>query len=288
MGLPEIFQSIRPSIVALGSRISITRAGTKPLFPEILGTGFIVDPRGIVATNRHVVEEISKLPPHPYTGANTALAILFTEVEVGDGQHGMGTILRGIRGHWLLDEFSTHGAYFGASMPDLAFLHLDVKDVPAVTLATEPNVLTIGREIATAGFPLGNGPLTVFNKITQLTPMLRRGIISSVFPFPCPHPHGFTIVVMTQGGASGSPIFLAESQTVVGILHANVVGATNITIALPSKIISEAVEKFFGAEGARGLDLSEVPTFSELRKNIERTPELSYNTFEPTDITQRG
>jgi len=71
-------------------------------------------------------------------------------------------------------------------------------------------------------------------------------------------------------------------------LHANVVGATNITIALPSKIISEAVEKFFGAEGARGLDLSEVPTFSELRKNIERTPELSYNTFEPTDITQRG
>jgi len=37
-------------------------------------------------------------------------------------------------------------------MPDLAFLHLDVKDVPAVTLATEPNVLTIGREIATAGF----------------------------------------------------------------------------------------------------------------------------------------
>jgi len=84
---------------------------------------------------------------------------------------------------------------------------------------------------------------------------------------------------MTQGGASGSPIFLAESPTVVGILHAHFVGATNITIALPSKIISEAVEKCFGAEGAEGLDMSDVPTFSELQKNIERTPELSYNTF---------
>ena len=286
MGLSETFRSIRPSIVALGSRVSFSPPGTTPLFPPIIGTGFIVDGRGVVATNRHVVEAINNLPRHPHTGASTALAVLFTEIEAKDGQHGMGTILRGIRGHWLLESFSPSAPYFGESMPDLGFLHLDVKDVPAVKLATEPNVLEIGRGVATAGFPLGEGPLTVFSKITQLTPMLRHGVISSVFPFPCSHPHGFTIDVMSQPGASGSPIFLAESPTVIGILQAHIVGATNITIALPSKIISEAVEKCFGAEGTESLDLSGVPTFSELRENVERTPELRYNTFEPTDISR--
>src|SRR6185503_16108960 len=33
-------------------------------------------------------------------------------------------------------------------------------------------------------------------------------------------PHGFTVNVMTQGGASGSPIFLTSSGAVVGILYA--------------------------------------------------------------------
>jgi hypothetical protein len=37
---------------------------------------------------------------------------------------------------------------------------------------------------------------------------------------------------MTLGGESGSPIFLADSPAVVGLLHAGF-DHTNITIALP-------------------------------------------------------
>lgn len=220
MELPATFETVRPSIVALGSRLTRTIGDKKPIFPQIIGTGFIVDRRGIVATNRHVADALARLPIHPTTGTSCQLAILFTEIESRSGEHGMGTLFRAIRRHWLLESFSPHTPYFGDVMPDLAFLQLDVTDVPALNLVTEPNVLTTGSEIATAGFPLGESPMTAFKKVTQLTPLLRRGIISSVYPFPCPRPDGFTIDVTTQGGASGSPIFLANSPEVIGMVQA--------------------------------------------------------------------
>src|SRR5437899_2592554 len=120
MGLPETFQTVRPSIVALGSRLTRAPESQKLLFPEIIGTGFVVDRRGIVATNRHVADVLAALPCHPTTGASCALAVLFTEVESKGGEHGMGTLLRGIRRHWVLESFVPHGSYFGESMPDLA------------------------------------------------------------------------------------------------------------------------------------------------------------------------
>jgi S1-C subfamily serine protease len=47
------FETVRPSIVAFASRF-VPRE--RPDFPEIIGTGFVVDSRGVAVTNRHVVD----------------------------------------------------------------------------------------------------------------------------------------------------------------------------------------------------------------------------------------
>jgi hypothetical protein len=65
---------------------------------------------------------------------------------------------------------------------------------------------------------------------------------------------------MTLGGESGSPIFLRDSPSVVGLLHAGFNG-TNITLALPSWLVAQAFEKYLKTVA---LDFSDVPTFDDM------------------------
>ncbi len=89
--------------------------------------------------------------------------------------------------------------------------------------------------------------MTMFNKLTQVVPLLKRGIVSSVFPFAAPFPHGFTLDVMIQGGASGSPVFLEGEPTVVRMVGASLLdkGAnTSISIGLPGHLLAAALKTF--------------------------------------------
>ncbi len=257
MTLPESYEAVRPSIVALGSRFTQTEPGGTPLFPTIIGTGFVVDQRGIVATNRHVAEELQRMPRHPSSGAHSATAILFTKTQSISGMVALGLAFVDIKRYNILQTFSSYGPYYGEMPPDLAFLQLNVRDVPSLSLDTEPNTLQTGMAIATAGFAMGIDPLVAYSKITQLTPLLRHGIISSLYPFPCEYPHGFTIDIMSQGGESGSPIFLTDSPRVVGILHAGFANS-NVTICIPSKLVNDALKTCIDAEP---LDIADVPKF---------------------------
>ena len=65
-------------------------------------------------------------------------------------------------------------------------------------------------------------PPTLHGKISQLGPFIRRGIVSSVYPFSTPKPHGFTIDIMQQRGSCGSPLFAADSPKVVGMMWGGV------------------------------------------------------------------
>lgn len=266
MDLSETFENVRPSIVALGSRISIEQPPKMPSFPLLLGTGFVADPRGVVVTNRHVADELMRLPPHPKTGAPTAFAMVYSPVihdELGQGQR---VFFVDIRDYRILDSFSSQQQYYGQQTPDLAFLQIEACQLPALKLATLHNSWKIGMPIATAGFPLGRDALVVYGNVNQVTPLLRRGIISSLYPMPCPAPHGFTIDVMMQGGGSGSPIFLTDEPTVVGLLHGGFAG-TNITIALPSHIVSLALADMMQSVP---FDFSKVPTYQELVEDSKK------------------
>jgi S1-C subfamily serine protease len=259
MTLPETFEKARHSIVALGSRIVPGPQGQTPLFPLIIGTGFVVDARGVVATNKHVAEALQKLPVNSRASTSTAFAMFTTATRLApDGLLKLGVVFVDVIDYALPGKVEVSaGSYYGAPIPDLAFLHIRACDLSALPLASEPHALQIGMPIATAGFPLGKDPLVAYNKVSQLTPLLRRGIVSSLLPGPCPQPHGFTIDVMIQGGASGSPVFLVESPTVVGMLHASF-DHTNISYAVPSAMLAQALEE---ALGVYKWDFSASPTF---------------------------
>lgn len=273
MELFETFEIIRPSIVALGSPHDLV--GGYP-FPTIIGTGFVVDERGIILTNRHVADALQSLPRHSGTGEDTAVAFVFSEVRAENGEHILGVNRVRIKGYNVITRFSTAGPFYGEAAPDLAFLQLDVKGLRPLPIASAPNVLRIGMKVATAGFPFGTDALLLNNKVVQLTPLLRHGIVSSLYPIPCPNPHGFTIDIMIQGGASGSPIFLPHEPVVVGMLYAGIGEQfeiegrriqldSNVTLALPGKLLSEALLQSMA--DIDQLDLSQTPTLESLVDN---------------------
>ncbi|HEY6349551.1 MAG TPA: trypsin-like peptidase domain-containing protein [Candidatus Angelobacter sp.] len=187
----------------------------------------------------------------------------------------MGTLFIEIKGYNAIQSFVPDGPFFSESLPDFGFVQLRVRDVPVLPLADQANILRAGTEIATAGFPLGTSGLTFYEKVCQLTPFLRRGIISSVLPFPCPQPHGFTIDIMSQGGASGSPIFLLHEPIALGILHAGF-GNTNITYAVPSNLVAQGLKAALEADAP---NLESVPTLSELLANSDHSSKLTWDTI---------
>lgn len=76
--LAKTYAGVRRSIVAFASKVAVSTKA--PAFPTIIGTGFVVDSRGLVITNSHVVRALEQLPNHPQTGASAAFALAFSEV----------------------------------------------------------------------------------------------------------------------------------------------------------------------------------------------------------------
>lgn len=259
--LTQTFAAVRRSIVAFASKAAVVTKNNKvPPFPTIIGTGFVIDQRGIVATNRHVVRRLEKLPAHPETGESAAFALAYSDVKLNQGRTSMKVVPIGIKRWDKLTTFNGDAQFYGEPLPDLAFVQLNVSEIPAMSLAIEAGSWEVGTAIATAGFPLGEQALAIYGRVNQVAPILRQGIIASVYPFPCPRPHGFTIDVMTLGGESGSPIFRASDGTVVGLLHAGFNG-TNITLSLPSWLVAQAFDQYLASVP---LDFTAVPTFEEV------------------------
>jgi hypothetical protein len=261
--LVHTFAAVRRSIVAFASMAVFTKTGQTPVFPSLIGTGFVIDTRGIVATNRHVVDALEKLPTNPSTGGSAAVALIFSDIQQDRGGHFLRVMPVPIRRWDKLTTFTSSDHFYGEPMPDVAFAQLNVGGLPALPLISQEGSWEVGRPIATAGFPLGTTALAIYGTINQVAPILRAGVIASVFPFPCPKPHGFTIDIMTLGGESGSPIFLTDSADAVGLLHAGFDG-TNITLAVPSWIVAQAFDYYLARAP---LDFAGVPSFDEIVSN---------------------
>ena len=241
MDLTETFRAVVPGVVALARTRVLAPAGSPPLSPVIFATGFVVDSCGIIATNRHVIEAIPAMPLDPTTGKPAVAAIYFHYGKTDEGKDYVRWVTIPIKYHTILDNFQSDGQWYGEKVPDIGFAQLMVQDLPALRLATEDFYVRIGMDVATAGFPMGEVPLTVMERLNQMTPFLRRGIVSSVFPFPIEQPHGFTMDIIQQGGSSGSPIFYVDKPEVVGMMSSSLLdngGNTNISICVVEGSIS--------------------------------------------------
>jgi hypothetical protein len=285
----KLFSESSPSVIGFINKLVV--GPSTPHFPEIFGTGFLVDPSGLAATNRHVIEVFSQLRPDPRTG-NPSLAVVLFFPE--DGGSAWQMLVVDVVASNALEEFSSSETWYGQTVPDVGFVQLAVRDVPFLKLATEKFYLKIGMEVATIGYPMGNDPLTALGKLNQVTPFIRHGIVSSLFPCPTALPHGFTMDIMQQGGSSGSPVLRAADGVVVGMMSSGVNEFrrarssvaeltyslnTNISIAEPAHIIQKALNLF---RESRPINVDKLPTLAELREKYPKPNEdtgLTWDTW---------
>ena len=161
---------------------------------------------------------------------------------------------------------------FSPEQPDLAFVRVGVRGLPALELDGERQPLE-GMELATAGFPMGTDALVASGVLGQVSPTLQTGVVSAILPYPCSHPHGFLLNVMVRCGASGSPVFFPDSGGVAGILHAGLndfeftprgryLVPTNLSYILPSRIIEVLLENYM-EQGRFQVD-PQTPTLDQL------------------------
>jgi S1-C subfamily serine protease len=237
MALTSVIRSVLPSVVALGWRVEVTTSETPPNFPFIVGTGFAVHEGGLIATNRHVAEQLERLP------LKDRFVAFFHRAELSGGQLFAGVRFCGVVRAFAVASFTPAGRYAGDPNPDLAFLEIDVRGLPAVRIRSEANSLETGVEVVSVGFPMGRERLSPHGGDipSQLNPFVRRGIISSVFPCECENPHGFSVDIESEGGASGSPICSTEDGAVLGILYGGYPGSP-VTYGVPGHILATGLE----------------------------------------------
>ncbi len=300
MKLTESYRRVRECIVAFSPKQLLIKQG-EPL-PEIFpifGTGVIIREYGLIVTNDHVVEAFKSIPKPPNSTQNTSgiVAIFFKHTGNTLKQVPL-DVCATIR----INNFIPGTSYFGPPKPDIAFVMVKAKGLPFVEIDNS-TILEEGLEVATAGFPLGDLALTAPGWLHQVTPTLQKGIISAVLPFMCSHPHAFTINIMVQGGASGSPIFLPETGKILGILYGSLTepnhtseglrysSPTNISYVVPSNFFSEPLKqlendpKFQPPKDA--LTLEEILTTRSSRMISGRNPNNQIKEIFPPASSER-
>lgn len=260
MHLADTYDEIRPTIVALIERF-LPAGEDRPLYPHILGTAFVIDESGVLATNEHVVAHIAALerPAGLAPDEPLALAVLSWMTE---GEYNQ--VIVGVIGWAQIDKFHTHPTAVIKERPDVALVQLECCGLTPVRL-NSTTLLREGIEVATAGYTMGTYGLTAPGHLQQVTPTLQRGIVSAVLPCPSPRPAGFTIDIMTQPGASGSPVFCPSTGSVFGILGGGLedtydderLGSyrvpTSFSCCWPSRVISDLLDHYKRSDVAKSI-----------------------------------
>ncbi len=295
MSLSKTYEKVKPSIVAFTEKYSIVTDPEKLTeaqlsFPPIVGTGFIVNENGVIVTNDHVAKELKKTIKLPFIPKDECIyqATIFKITDKGLVQ-----IPLDILEIYQPKGFKTDKIYFGPDKPDIAFVVVKAKGLPALELDTSE--LKEGIEVASAGYPMGTYALIAPGWLHQIAPTLQKGIISAVLPYQQAFPHAYAINIMIQGGASGSPVFLPENGKVIGIIDSSLEdyniskkedvykNPTNISYATPSYHISNFFKE---VKTKGGFELpNDTQTLDDLFANTKQKVVLPHKpTFKITKI----
>ncbi len=284
MTLASIYKSLRPSVVAFVNKfVPMDNEEEPPPFAPIVGTGFVAHEDGLLVTNSHVIKGFSKVPKPDDLPEDhwPVYGILFHLTEAGQIE-----IPLEIAGVFEVQDFEPGAAYYGPKKgPDIGFVHVKAKGLPALPIDGTTRIQE-GMDVATVGFPMGTDALTAPGWLHQITPTIQRGIVSAVLPYPCEKPHAFSIDVMSQGGASGSPIVSCESGHVLGVLYAGLRDLdvtlkqrepfhvrTSISYVVPSHYVASMLDKIINDAAippvADALSIEEMLEQGTLRNVLE-------------------
>lgn len=278
-GFSKIYPKLKPSIVAIASRVSRNQE-----FPDIIGTGFVARQDGIIMTNDHVVKSIKKLPRLKNSPLDQWPVVVLYFHWIPD--KGMMPIPLDVKGVGTLGrEKPVEGYNYGPDIPDLGFIYVHIKNLPALKIA-EKLELKEGDEVAMVGFPMGTDALRAPGWLHQLTPTLQSGIVSAILPFPCNNPHAMLLNIMSQGGSSGSPILNPATGEVVGVGYGGIIepktitgrygkliyeNNTSLTLAIPARIAHGIYKMIDKVEEFKNVDVSKFDTIETLisKKEVE-------------------
>lgn len=230
MAFRDVVARIKPAVVGLG----MLQDEHDPLSVVIVGTGFIVDPAGWIMTNRHVAELfLFERNGEMEVKNSLARAVLFVDSTGRKIPHTGATSVSGFGvAPFPIVEVSFAPApadpdLHYESVPDLAVCKINtdklhrvgLEQLPFVSLGDSSRVRE-GDEVGVCGFPLGLS-LVRDDKLRQVTAILQRGIIAAVLPWTgVKNPHAFQLDININGGSSGSPMFLAHTGEIVGVVFA--------------------------------------------------------------------
>lgn len=199
--LADVIDTMRPSIVGIGTIYPVRQSSNQSRPPQLLGTGFVVGDGNLVATNYHVL-------PEQLDTANHQIIAVFI---------GRGATAR-TRPAEIIAEDREH---------DLALLRIQGEPLTAVTFG-EADQVREGEKVAFTGFPIG--------AVLGLYPVSHRGIISSITPAARPADQGsqltatqlrrlrypfnvFQLDAIAYPGNSGSPVYRESNGEVIGVLN---------------------------------------------------------------------
>jgi serine protease Do len=199
--LPDVIDSIRPSIVGVGTTYPARQPIGNARRDQLLGTGFAVGDGSLAVTNYHV------LPESLADENRQALAVF-----VGRGRNA------GTRLAEVVAEDQEH---------DLALLRIQGDPLPALTLGNA-NSVREGEMMVFTGFPIG--------AVLGLFPVTHRGIVSSITPVARTADNAadltpaqlrrmrntfdvFQLDAIAYPGNSGSPVYRQSNGEVIGVLN---------------------------------------------------------------------
>lgn len=221
----QVFERVKAATVAFAIRPNPPPPPDRMPF-TILGSGFCIDPLGIVVTCEHVIaafhkknlrEEIAAIPkeePHDSIARlkkveTPAPEVLFFRFDKGQDQMAIiSAPARRARGMLEYDlgavRLGTHPA-FPNGFP---FLELEPFDA-----------IFEGMEVGTCGFPMGNLLHAQFGTNSS---SFTAGILSSIAPAPeisSKNLRGYQLDITATFGNSGGPVFSMASGKVLGVLQ---------------------------------------------------------------------
>ncbi|HPP18920.1 MAG TPA: trypsin-like peptidase domain-containing protein [Candidatus Dojkabacteria bacterium] len=205
----NVVKQSTPSVVSIAiSQVTLKRG--QGLVDEVsnIGTGFVVDPNGIIVTNQHVVSDTTA----KYK-VITSDGVEYETVEI------------------LRDDGN-----------DVALLKIDAKNLKALKLGDSDN-LAVGQTVIAIGTPLGEyaGSVT-----TGVISGLGRSVTASSGWFGSTT-KVYENVIQTDAavnpGNSGGPLINTQGE-VIGINFATTANADNISFALPINIVKQRLEEY--------------------------------------------